>query len=132
MLFGLFREREFWSVKTLRERTQQPEAYLKEVLSEIATMHRSGEHNGTWELKANFKGDGVCACALFLRESCELTPACVRLRERMYPSPTSVATSRWRMTRMTRMRMKMTTTTIWRRFHETTSLISLIRIHGLY
>ncbi|KAI0696943.1 transcription initiation factor IIF, beta subunit [Cytidiella melzeri] len=60
LLFGLFREREHWSVKNLRERTQQPEAFLKEVLGEIAFMHRSGEHNGTWELMANFKGDGVC------------------------------------------------------------------------
>ena len=59
MLFGLFRDREHWSVKMLREKTQQPEAYLKEVLGEIAFMHRSGEHNGTWELMANFKGDGV-------------------------------------------------------------------------
>lgn len=59
MLFGLFREREHWAVKMLRERTQQPEAYLKEVLSEIAFMHRSGEHNGTWELMANFKAEGV-------------------------------------------------------------------------
>ena len=59
MLFSLFREREHWPVKLLRERTQQPEAYLKEVLGEIAFMHRSGEHNGTWELMANFKGEGV-------------------------------------------------------------------------
>lgn len=59
LLFSLFREREHWSIKPLRERTQQPEAYLKEVLNEIAFMHRSGEHNGTWELMANFKGDGV-------------------------------------------------------------------------
>jgi hypothetical protein len=43
----------------LREKTQQPEVYLKEVLSEIATLHRSGEFNGTWELMPSFKGDGV-------------------------------------------------------------------------
>lgn len=59
LLFSLFREREHWSIKPMRERTQQPEAYLKEVLGEIAFMHRSGEHNGTWELMPNFKGDGV-------------------------------------------------------------------------
>ena len=66
MLFGLYRDREHWSVKQLRERTQQPEAYLKEVLSEIAFMHRSGEHNGTWELMSNFKGDGVRRSHSFL------------------------------------------------------------------
>ena len=66
MLFGLFREKEHWSIKPLRERTQQPEAYLKEVLQEIAFLHRSGEHNGTWELLANFKGDGVSSIQFIL------------------------------------------------------------------
>jgi len=58
-LFALFREREHWPIKLLREKTQQPEVYLKEVLSEIASLHRSGEFNGTWELMPSFKGDGV-------------------------------------------------------------------------
>ncbi|KAH9964878.1 transcription initiation factor IIF, beta subunit-domain-containing protein [Russula dissimulans] len=60
-LFALFREREHWPIKLLRERTQQPEVYLKEVLSEIASLHRSGEFNGTWELMPSFKGDGIKA-----------------------------------------------------------------------
>ncbi|KAI0715817.1 transcription initiation factor IIF, beta subunit-domain-containing protein [Cerioporus squamosus] len=61
-LFRLFHEeRERWSIKALRERTQQPEAYLKEVLSDVAFLHRSGEYNGTWELMANFKEKGVKA-----------------------------------------------------------------------
>lgn len=60
-LFALFREREQWPIKLLREKTQQPEVYLKEVLSEIATLHRSGEFNGTWELTPSFKGDGIKA-----------------------------------------------------------------------
>src|SRR6267154_2464640 len=59
VLFALFREREQWPIKLLREKTQQPEVYLKEVLSEIATLHRNGEFNGTWELMPSFKGDGV-------------------------------------------------------------------------
>lgn len=56
LLFGLFKEREFWSIKVLREKTQQPEAWLKELLSGIAMLHRSGEHNGMWELNSNYKG----------------------------------------------------------------------------
>ncbi|KAF8492548.1 transcription initiation factor IIF, beta subunit-domain-containing protein [Russula emetica] len=60
-LFALFRDREQWPIKLLREKTQQPEVYLKEVLSEIATLHRSGEFNGTWELMPSFKGDGIKA-----------------------------------------------------------------------
>ncbi|KAF8621292.1 hypothetical protein AX15_007890 [Amanita polypyramis BW_CC] len=56
-IFMLFREPTRWGIKALRERTQQPEAYLKEVLSEVAFLHRSGEYNGLWELKDNFKGE---------------------------------------------------------------------------
>jgi len=58
LLFRLFGEREMWPIKLLREKTQQPEAFLKETLTDIAFLHRSGEHNGTWELKENFK-EGV-------------------------------------------------------------------------
>ena len=58
LLFKLFSERETWPIKLLREKTQQPEVFLKETLTEIAFLHRSGEHNGTWELKENFK-EGV-------------------------------------------------------------------------
>ena len=60
LLFKLFAEKETWPIKLLREKTQQPEAFLKETLSDIAFLHRSGEHNGTWELKENFK-EGVCS-----------------------------------------------------------------------
>lgn len=63
LLFGLFKEREFWSIKVLREKTQQPEAWLKELLSGIAMLHRSGEHNGMWELNSNYKGRDV-RCSL--------------------------------------------------------------------
>ncbi|KAI0370361.1 hypothetical protein BV20DRAFT_966659 [Pilatotrama ljubarskyi] len=56
MLFQLFEQRQQWSFKQLRERTQQPEAYLKEILAEIAFLHRTGEHRGTWELSASYSG----------------------------------------------------------------------------
>ncbi|KAJ8693154.1 hypothetical protein PTI98_010396 [Pleurotus ostreatus] len=61
LIFHLFRETERWGLRPMRERTQQPEVYLKEVLSEVAILHRSGEYNGLWELKENFKEDGVKA-----------------------------------------------------------------------
>ena len=64
LLFKLFGERATWPIKLLRERTQQPEAFLKETLNEIGFLHRSGEHNGTWELKENFK-EGVRAQDVF-------------------------------------------------------------------
>ncbi|PFH47082.1 hypothetical protein AMATHDRAFT_68486 [Amanita thiersii Skay4041] len=58
-IFTLFRDPPRWSIRALREKTQQPEAYLKDVLSEVAFLHRSGEFNGLWELKDNFKGEGM-------------------------------------------------------------------------
>ncbi|KAI9568177.1 transcription initiation factor IIF, beta subunit-domain-containing protein [Boletus coccyginus] len=61
LLFQLFREQPSWNFKPLRERTQQPEIYLKEVLNEIATLHRSGERNGMWELSEIFAREGVRA-----------------------------------------------------------------------
>jgi hypothetical protein len=42
-LFSLFCETSHWSIRLLREKTQQPEAYLKEVLAEIAFLHNSGD-----------------------------------------------------------------------------------------
>lgn len=65
-IFNLYRDQARWPIRALRERTQQPEVYLKEVLSEVAFLHRSGEHNGLWELKESYKGDGVCFVLYFL------------------------------------------------------------------
>ncbi|KAK7040935.1 hypothetical protein VNI00_009531 [Paramarasmius palmivorus] len=59
LIFQLFREQPRWGIKPLREKTQQPEVYLKEVLSEVASLHRSGEHNGLWELKDTYKEEGI-------------------------------------------------------------------------
>ncbi|KAJ7049469.1 transcription initiation factor IIF, beta subunit [Mycena amicta] len=59
LIFGLFREQPHWGIKPLRERTQQPEAYLKEVLSEVAFLNRAGEHASMWELKETFKDNPV-------------------------------------------------------------------------
>ncbi|KAF7324874.1 hypothetical protein MKEN_00529500 [Mycena kentingensis (nom. inval.)] len=55
LIFKLFHEQPHWGIKPLRERTQQPEAYLKEVLSEVAFLNRAGEHASMWELKETFK-----------------------------------------------------------------------------
>jgi transcription initiation factor TFIIF subunit beta len=71
LLFAFFREQPYWRLQDLRQRTQQPEAYLKEVLSDIATLNRAGEHASMWELKPNFveadaKGEaGQAAAGLY-------------------------------------------------------------------
>ena len=64
-LFDLFKEKCRWSAKDLREATQQPEAYLKELLPVMAFSHRKGEFRYLWELKPEFavKAEhGVLVC----------------------------------------------------------------------
>jgi transcription initiation factor TFIIF subunit beta len=58
-LFSHFAEHEYWSMKGFREVTNQPEAYLKEVLEEIAIMNRSGPYTGKWSLKEEFKSQSL-------------------------------------------------------------------------
>jgi len=55
MLFALFSEKPSWSFKDLRSRTEQPAEYLKEVLTMIAFLHRSGELNGQYTLLENYQ-----------------------------------------------------------------------------
>jgi transcription initiation factor TFIIF subunit beta len=40
--------------RTSGQKTQQPEAYLKEVLAEIGHLERSGPNNGTWRLQESY------------------------------------------------------------------------------
>ncbi|KAJ7714478.1 transcription initiation factor IIF, beta subunit-domain-containing protein [Mycena maculata] len=61
LLFQLFRDTPRWGIKPLRERTQQPEVYLKEVLSEVAFLNKTGEFASLWELKETFKDEGARA-----------------------------------------------------------------------
>ena len=54
-LFKHFEEHEYWSMKGFREVTNQPEAYLKEVLEDIAIMNKAGPYSGKWSLRPEFK-----------------------------------------------------------------------------
>lgn len=53
-LFSLFDRYTHWSLKRLREETQQPYVYLREVLSSIADQHQNGPYAGSWSLKREF------------------------------------------------------------------------------
>lgn len=66
LIFQSFREKPRWGIKALRERTQQPEVYLKEVLSEVAFLNKTGEFASLWELKETFKDEGVRRFCRFL------------------------------------------------------------------
>ena len=54
LLFTLFGEWPYWNLQGLIERTNQPQSYLKEVLSEIAEIQKRGPNNGTWRLKEEY------------------------------------------------------------------------------
>ena len=51
LLLNCFKRYKYWPLKALKAELQQPEAYLKEVLDEVATLMRQGPHAMTWKLK---------------------------------------------------------------------------------
>lgn len=67
LLFKLFEEYDYWSLKGLRERTKQPETYLKEVLDTMAILIKKGPYAMKYTLKPEFKqmkGSGNSLSAL--------------------------------------------------------------------
>lgn len=63
-LFTLFTpEQPFLSLKELRRRTNQPEAYLKEILTDIAEFHRHGPNTNMFSLKSGFGTAGAASSA---------------------------------------------------------------------
>lgn len=63
LLFPLFRESENWAIRDLRNRTHQPEAYLREVLQEIGFLHRTGTFANQWSLLPAYKGRAAAAAS---------------------------------------------------------------------
>lgn len=55
LLFRLFEEYEYWSMKGLKERTRQPESYLKESLDSIANLIKKGPYTSKYNLKPEYK-----------------------------------------------------------------------------
>lgn len=54
-LFKLFDEYDYWSLKGLKERTRQPEAYLKESLDQVAILVKKGPYALKYTLKTEYK-----------------------------------------------------------------------------
>lgn len=54
-LFKLFEDYEYWTLKGLKERTRQPEVYLKEVLDQIAILNKKGPYAMKYGLRQEFK-----------------------------------------------------------------------------
>lgn len=54
LLFESFEEYPYWSIKGLRARVEQPEVYLREVLSSVADLHKRGPYTGNWSLRPQY------------------------------------------------------------------------------
>ncbi|KAK0500209.1 transcription initiation factor IIF, beta subunit [Armillaria luteobubalina] len=61
LIFQLFRDTPRWNIRDLRTKTQQPTAFLKETLLEVAHLHKSGEYTGHYELKDIYQEEGIKA-----------------------------------------------------------------------
>jgi transcription initiation factor TFIIF subunit beta len=57
MLHGCFDEYMYWPMKALKARTKQPEAYLKEVLQEIAVLVKGGPFASNWKRQGIYDRD---------------------------------------------------------------------------
>lgn len=54
LLHRCFDRYQYWPMKTLKQETRQPEAYLKEVLTEIAILVKSGPFASNWTRSGNY------------------------------------------------------------------------------
>lgn len=55
ILFRSFEETPYWTVRGLRERTRQPEVYLRSVLESIAILNKRGPYAMKYGLKEEYK-----------------------------------------------------------------------------
>ena len=55
ILFQQFAEYRYWNFKGISERTQQPQAWLKEILEEVCILNKRGPYTGMYELKPEFR-----------------------------------------------------------------------------
>jgi len=55
MLFLQFKSSNYWSTRELREATNQPENYLKEILKEIASFQQTGANRGKWLINEEYR-----------------------------------------------------------------------------
>ncbi|KAL8823750.1 MAG: hypothetical protein Q9191_005581 [Dirinaria sp. TL-2023a] len=56
LIYDCFKQYEYWPFRSLKERLQQPDAYLKETLEMVAHLVRSGTFANNWQLKPEAKG----------------------------------------------------------------------------
>ena len=64
LIFQSFDQFRYWSLKSLRARIPQPEAYLRATLEKVAELHRSGTFANNWELKPENRRQGSATSAV--------------------------------------------------------------------
>ena len=55
ILFDRFKKQKHWSINDLYKDVKQPMRYLRQILEEIAFIHRTGRHRSFWELKVEHR-----------------------------------------------------------------------------
>jgi transcription initiation factor TFIIF subunit beta len=55
IVFKLFERRPNWALKQLVEETDQPVAFLKEILNDLCMYNKRGANQGTYELKPEYR-----------------------------------------------------------------------------
>ncbi|KAH8675885.1 transcription initiation factor IIF, beta subunit-domain-containing protein [Xylariales sp. PMI_506] len=58
-IFACYDEFRYWTMKAFKNRLNQPEAWLRENLEEVAVMHKSGRFANHWELKPEYRRANV-------------------------------------------------------------------------
>ena len=53
-ILELFQIQSLWTLKDLKDKTQQPENFLKERLNELCDYEQQGENKGKYQLKPDF------------------------------------------------------------------------------
>ncbi|XP_031741396.1 general transcription factor IIF subunit 2 isoform X2 [Cucumis sativus] len=55
IIFKLFERQPYWTSKQLIQETDQPEQYMKEILKDLCVYNNKGVHQGTYELKPEYR-----------------------------------------------------------------------------
>ncbi|KAG5928112.1 hypothetical protein E4U53_002739 [Claviceps sorghi] len=58
LIFDCFRQYQYWSMKALRQKLQQPDSYLRQVLEEVAVLHKSGRFANHYGLNDAYRDKG--------------------------------------------------------------------------
>lgn len=58
LIFGCFRQYQYWSMKALRQKLQQPDQYLRQVLEKVAVLNKSGRFANHYCLSDAYRDRG--------------------------------------------------------------------------